>query len=248
MKKTQRKVALKALVGSHNYNLTTPSSDKDYKIFVIPTFDDLYFGKSYNQSTIGDTEDYSIHDIRKLSHLLSKSNVNFMEVLFSEELIINKDLDNKSKELIKALLDMKNDIARMNLPYLYQACIGMHLDKMKLVEKGTSSTSHLVANYGYDTKQASQAWRILDFLRRFAKNDFGDFKSAIYYDNDDPKRTFILDLRNGLYSYDEFKTVVSHIYDEVERGLKEKYKNVTFNEETFLEVTRILQELIRINI
>ena len=31
-----RTVAFKSLVGSHNYNLNTPESDKDYKVFVLP--------------------------------------------------------------------------------------------------------------------------------------------------------------------------------------------------------------------
>ena len=38
-----RKFAFKSLVGSHNYNLNIETSDKDYKVFVFPTFDDLYF-------------------------------------------------------------------------------------------------------------------------------------------------------------------------------------------------------------
>ena len=41
---------LKALVGSHNYNLNTPESDKDYKLFVLPTFDDLYSREDYTAS------------------------------------------------------------------------------------------------------------------------------------------------------------------------------------------------------
>lgn len=242
-----RKVALKALVGSHNYNLNTPESDKDYKIFVIPTFDDLYFGRSYNEDFIGEKEDCSIHDIRKLSHLLSKSNVNFMEVLFSEELTIDEDLDDRSKELISAIFDMKDDIAKMNLPYLYDACIGMYFNKMKLIEKGTAGTKHLLNKFGYDTKQASQSWRILDFLIRFAETDFNDFKSSIYYSNDDSKRQFILDLKNGVYSYDEFKNIISDIFNEVEQNLKRKYKNMPFNEETYSEIIIILQELIKLN-
>ena len=53
-----RKFAFKSLVGSHNYNLNIETSDKDYKVFVFPTFDDLYFNKSYSKSCIGETEDY----------------------------------------------------------------------------------------------------------------------------------------------------------------------------------------------
>ena len=45
-----RIAVLKALVGSHNYNLNTESSDKDYKYFVLPTLDDLYDGTIFSAS------------------------------------------------------------------------------------------------------------------------------------------------------------------------------------------------------
>lgn len=96
-----RKEIFRALVGSHNYNMNTPESDKDYKIFVAPTFNDLYFNKSYSNFIIGETEDYDIHDVRKLSNLLWKSNVNFMEVLFSEDIVINENVTLSTKEHLK---------------------------------------------------------------------------------------------------------------------------------------------------
>lgn len=60
---------LKALVGSHNYNLNTPESDKDYKLFVLPTFDDLYLKRDYNTSIDSKEEDIVIYDLRRLSSL-----------------------------------------------------------------------------------------------------------------------------------------------------------------------------------
>lgn len=41
---------MKAIVGSHNYNLNTDTSDKDYKYFVLPTFDELYCGKFFSRA------------------------------------------------------------------------------------------------------------------------------------------------------------------------------------------------------
>ena len=113
-----RTVAFKSLVGSHNYNLNTPESDKDYKVFVLPTFDDLYFNNSFSKSYIGETEDFDTHDIRKCSSLWYKANVNFLEVLFSKRFLVNAELDDKSKLLIYQIYDMRNDIAKMNLKYL----------------------------------------------------------------------------------------------------------------------------------
>ncbi|WP_206706321.1 zinc ribbon domain-containing protein [Anoxybacillus flavithermus] len=85
-----RKVSFKALVGSYNYNLQTESSDKDYKVFFLPSFEGLYSGEKYSKSITSDTEDIEYHDVRKLSDMLRKSNVNFLEVLFSVEEV--KDL------------------------------------------------------------------------------------------------------------------------------------------------------------
>lgn len=85
-----RKVSFKALVGSYNYNLQTESSDKDYKVFFLPSFEGLYSGEKYSKSITSDTEDIEYHGIRKLPDMLWKSNVNFLEVLFSVEEV--KDL------------------------------------------------------------------------------------------------------------------------------------------------------------
>lgn len=243
-----RKVAFKSLVGSHNYNLNTPESDKDYKVFVLPTFDDLYFNNSFSKSYIGKTEDFDAHDIRKCSSLWYKANVNFLEVLFSEKFSVKADLDDKSKLLIYQLYDMRNDIAKMNLKYLYDACIGMHYNKMKYLEKGTEGTKHLVDKFGYDTKQALHAWRILDFLRRFADTDFNDFKKAIWYPVDDNKRKFLLDLKNGMFTLSEYKEIVAGTFNNVEEEFKDKYKSQALDEDTNNELLEIIKELVKINL
>ena len=62
-----REVVIKAVVGSHNYNLNTENSDEDFKYFVMPTFEDLYKGKFFSYSTQSDELDYTVHDIRKLA-------------------------------------------------------------------------------------------------------------------------------------------------------------------------------------
>lgn len=92
MNNNERLWVFKSLVGSVNYNLHTETSDMDYKVFVIPSFDDLYFSRVYSESISTEEEDLEIHDIRKLDKMLYKSNVNFLEILFSEEIIINEEL------------------------------------------------------------------------------------------------------------------------------------------------------------
>ena len=59
-----RKIAMKAFVGSHNYNLDTPESDKDYKYFVLPTFGDLYDGKQCSENYVSG-KTFTIPELKK---------------------------------------------------------------------------------------------------------------------------------------------------------------------------------------
>lgn len=239
-----RKVLFKTLVGSHNYNLNNPESDKDYKVFVCPTFDDLFFRKQFSSSSVGE-EDYSVHDIRQASELWWKSNVNFLEVLFSTELEINQDLKKETVVLLLKIFAMGEELARMNLPFLYDACVGMFYNKKKLVEKGTSETQHLIEKYGYDTKQASHSIRILDFLRRYRSNGFSDFKKAIRYEDNDEVRILILDLRNGKYTLDEYEKTSNEFLKKVD-VFKPIYKEQQPNRETKEKLTDYIKEIVRL--
>lgn len=234
----------RALVGSHNYNLNDKTSDKDYKVFVAPTFDDLYYNKQFSKSYIGETEDLDIHDIRKCSNLWWKANVNFLEVLYSNEIIINPKLSRYTKGKIQDIFSIKEDIVKMNLPYLYNACIGMHLTKKKQIDKGTQSTQQLVDKYGYDTKQALHAIRILEFLMRFADNGFKDFKSAIRYEDYDLYKTRLISIKNGKFSKELFEQLVDGMFCEVEGKYKYIYYNQNVNQHTKNYLDKIIKAIV----
>lgn len=240
-----RKELFRVLVGSHNYNLNTESSDKDFKIFVVPTFDDLYFNKQFSKSYIGVTEDLDCHDIRKISSLLWKANVNFLEILFSKEFHINPCLSKNTKNLIHTIFKHKDEIVRMNLPYLYNACVGMHITKKKQIDKGTKGTQYLVDKYGYDTKQAMHSIRILDFLRRYANSNFDNFEFAIKYDDKDDFRKLLLDIKSGLYSKEQFIKISENIFKEVEEKYKEIYCSKMPNEKTNENLIKIVKQIVK---
>lgn len=240
-----RKEIFRALVGSHNYNLNTEISDKDYKVFIAPTFDDLYFNKQFSKSYIGEKEDLDCHDIRKISSLWWKANVNFLEVLYSQELLLNKELNVDTKSYLQTIFYHRDEIVRMNLPYLYNACIGMHITKKKQVDKGTEGTQYLVDKYGYDTKQAMHSIRILDFLIRFADNEFSNFKEAIWYESNEDFRTLLLDLKNGLYSKESFINISDNLFNLVENEYKEKYQSQLVNEETNKNLLKVVKGIVK---
>ncbi|MGG0794759.1 nucleotidyltransferase domain-containing protein [Brevibacillus laterosporus] len=234
----ERKTVLKALVGSHNYGLATPESDKDFKVFVLPTFDDLYHGKMYTKDTIGVEEDYDVHDIRKAVNLWWKSNLNFLEVLYS------KQLNSYSQEISK-IIAMKKEIVRMNLPYLYNACKGMHFEKMKRLNKATEDTENLVEKYGYNTKEALHAYRILDFPVRFAITNFEDFEWAMTYEGTTAQR--MLDIKYGEYNREQYEELVSQKCAHF-RQLSKVYGSMIPNEEIKQEVESLIYKMILKNI
>lgn len=209
-----RKVLLKSSVGSVNYNLTNKDSDKDYKYFVMPTFDDIYNGKYFSKGVVGEEVDYTVHDIRKLTHLLEKGNINFIEVLFANDMEYDKS--------IEWLINNRDMYSTLNVPYLYDACIGTHFQKMKLLFKGTSGTQKFVDMFGYDTKQAMCAYRMLDFIRRFVDFHF-DFKKAITYEDGTKEKAILMGLKEGRYTLTQFLDLKDEAL-EVARGYKDIYK------------------------
>lgn len=229
-----RKVVMKALVGSHNYNLNDKTSDKDYKLFVLPTFDDLYEGKMYSKSVIGEAEDYDIHDIRSMGNLLWKANLNYIEPLFSREIKLDDELH--------FLTYYRELIARMNLPTLYKACIGTHLTKMKLLSKGTSGTKHLVDKFGYDTKQAMHAYRVLDFLERYVASGFTSFEKAIRYNEEEGKE--LLAIKEGKYSEEDIRKILTYQLEDV-RSIENHYINQEPNIELKNQIDLIIKEVVR---
>jgi predicted nucleotidyltransferase len=239
-----RKISFKALVGSHNYNLQIESSDKDFKAFFIPNFEDLYSGEKYSKSIISDTEDVEYHDIRKLPDMLWKSNVNFLEVLFSMEV-------HKYDELYDWLCSKREEIARMNLPYLYDACMGMFNKKYKEFQRDVNYiTKDDLNNFeqwkNKINKHAMSALRILDFLERY-KNFNYNFQLAIRYTYE-AQRDNLLSVRKGKYSFNELDEMMQLTEQYTIEKLKDWYKGHKPNEEMKQWVEYVVKEHVKENV
>lgn len=196
----------KSLVGSHNYNLTTETSDKDYKEFLLPDFNCLYNNTMVSKKTELKTKDKNnelidieYHDIRKLNSLLLKANISYLEILYSSE---EHEVNEFYRDEYEELMAIKKDIVKMNLRDLYKSVMGTVSNRRKLMLKGTESTQELVDKYGYDCKQFMHAVRTLDFLRRFQNTGFNDFEKAIRYKLPE-ERDWLLSLKNGALTLEE---------------------------------------------
>lgn len=211
MSKMDRQVAFKSLVGSQNYNLATVNSDRDYKTFLYPTFTDLYNSKMIKGASVTTEEDNEYHDVRKLQGLLAKSNVNFIEVLFSKEVV-------QADSLFNELKDIREDIAKMNLPYLFDASAGMFNKEVKMFNKFLQEDDWMRAS-----KFAASAIRIGDFLVRYTLTEFLDFGWAIRYEDDDSARKVILNIKNGQGTVEKINNLLGSV-DTLIGSVKQKYK------------------------
>jgi predicted nucleotidyltransferase len=229
-----RKVAFEVVVGSENYNLKfnsnlegVESSDKDVKRLEYPTFDDLYLGKEFlkSKSSVSQELDVETHDVRKLSHLLKKSNINFIEMLYSVEAT-------SYDSLYYTLIRIREEVARMNLPYLYEACMGMFHRKKGAFERDFNTPQAY--------KNGMTMYRLLDFLERYYKADFTDFASAMRYEDNDPMRHFLLSMRAGEYSSEQLSELVEDKRKSTEY-LKEIYRSQSVNETTKLKIDEIVR-------
>ena len=196
-----REVAIQALFGSHNYNLNTPESDHDYKYFVYPTLDDLYYNRMGKTSKVSEDMDYDVHDVRVLPHLFMKTNINFTEIVFSTDIHCDSEFS--------FMLEEKEQLASMNIPYFFNACRGMCKNKQHHFHKYSEKNKFMEEKFGYNVKEASHAYRCLNVLERYAKNDFTDFGKAIWYDDDDPERTLIMNIKTGKLTEEEINQLIA---------------------------------------
>ncbi|MER2007172.1 MAG: nucleotidyltransferase domain-containing protein [Psychrobacillus sp.] len=244
MKMENRNVVLKALVGSHNYNLATPESDKDYKVFVTPTFEELYKGIRFQKDILkheDDGNDYSIHDIRKIPDLFFKANLNYLEILSSNDLVI--PMGNPELNQITA---MKKEIFKMNLPHLFNACKGMYFNKMKLIYKGTEGTMHLVEKFGYDTKQAQHAYRCMKFIVDFEATNFEDFDNALRYSGEEEE--WMRDIKGGELRPEVFENFAKHYFESTFINLSKKYNEQPVNFELKSEIDDLIMSVVKRNL
>jgi len=244
----RKNIAFTVLVGSHNYRLNREESDKDWKSFFYPNFEDLYYGDKNSISKVNQVEDVEYHDIRKLPQMLYKSNVNFVEVLFSTEV-------KKSDSLYQELKFKREDIARMNLPYLFDACFGMYERKYKEFVRDTNRANsmegeeeELKKKY---CKHAMVAYRILDFLERYAHTGFESFAEAIVYDErkeaDNYMKYFLFDIRDGKYGIKQLETLLQKKKAETQRW-KEIYKSKKVDEALYQWIEKIVKQHVYYNL
>lgn len=228
-----RKVVFIAKVGSVNCNLDDERSDEDYKIYVLPTEEDLYTGHRFVAQETG-TVDYSVNDIRELEKHLVSSPVNHVEILYSvDALSLAPEIDN--------LLEMREELARMNLPALFDSAVGRYQNGAGGMKRGTGATAELVEKHGYCTKSFLLAYRSLDFLIAYHGNGFSSYEEAFRYS--DEERAEMLRLKYGSHTKAEAVSVLAMLLEQVQ-AIKSDYRSHAVNKDTQAKLRKQLMKLV----
>lgn len=232
-----RKVVFIAKVGSVNCNLNDELSDVDYKVYVLPSEEDLYTGNRFIAQETGKV-DYSVNDIRELEKHLVGSPVNHIEILYSvDTLSLSPEVDK--------LLEMREELARMNLPALYDSAVGRYKNGLGGMKRGTGATAELVEKHGYCTKSFLLAYRSLDFLIGYHKNGFSSYEQAFRYSEEE--RPGMLRLKYGSHTKEEAENVLAMLLEQVQ-AIKSDYRSKPLNEGTQTELRKQLMKLVINNV
>lgn len=235
-KVSNRQPVVRFLGGSHMRNLNHSDSDIDYKYFVLPTKEDLFTTKVFTDFKASPTLDIDTQDVRRLDNLFYKSNPAYLDLLFSPEII------RYGFKQIDEIIEMRDDIARMNLSYLYSASMGMFNQNTKDLTNPTSEkVKALIAQHGYNTKKFSMAVHFSRFIQRFHSNDYSDYKSSIWYEGE--RRQWMLSLKNGLLPLDAAKAFLEREEDEM-KMLRADYSAQPVNDETHVKLKQLLRDLV----
>lgn len=132
------------LYGSQNYNLSTPTSDVDSILVILPSFDDLLFNKTwYSKELYLEDEHIVVKDIRCYREELLKQNINYLETLFGESYILN----NKYKDLFKMyFFDNKDLIGNYNNYKMKKAVAGQLYNTLKQAKNNNEKEDKELAN------------------------------------------------------------------------------------------------------
>lgn len=157
------------LQGSQNYCLDYEGSDIDTKCIVLPKFKDFVHSKKTVSYThvMENNEHVDIKDIREMFDCFKKQNSNFLEILFTDYMIIN----DKYIPIVQELLGMKESIARYDEQKFLNACLGMALQKQKAMCHPYPATKDKIEKYGFDGKQVSHILRMCDLVFKYCNGE-----------------------------------------------------------------------------
>lgn len=205
-----------AAQGSMNYGMMDEESDVDTKLLLIPSLEDLVLNKAAISHTLempDNAEHVDCKDVRDYFKIFRKSNINFVEILFTDYWMVN----NEYYDLWAELLNRKEELARIN-PYAAVSCMkGMAAEKRHALCHEYPSRMKYIEKFGYDPKQLSHLARIGYFLKWYIEGR--PYKDCIYPTSETIRQSLLECKRNG---WGLTKEEAEEQADEIMEGIIER--------------------------
>ena len=169
LEKRGYEVVFVALQGSQNYGLEYEGSDIDTKAIILPKFEDFVKNKSPFSETIilENDEHIDTKDIRCMFETFKKMNISYIELLYTDYIVVNE----KYAPYIKYLIDNRNEISTINTNQFLRCLSGMSKEKVKALCHPYPSLIEKIDKYGFDGKQLCHCARLNEFIKRYVNGE-----------------------------------------------------------------------------
>jgi hypothetical protein len=232
--------------GSMNYGLyindETYKSDVDTKAIVLPSLDDLIKGIKTSVKYQFENEQIDVKDFRLMSDIWAKANPAYLELLFTKYMIINPMF----QDIMKNILDMKEDIVKMNYVQLARCIQGMSLEKVKALKHNSPSQEEVLNKFNYAPKQLHHIRRLNLFLIDifYNKKSFGDAMDLTGREELDE----LIKMKLGKFSEEEATKLASYYDSDTNLKVNEildLYSDFKFNSKTLNTLNDIIFKAIK---
>lgn len=237
--------------GSMNYGLYVNDdeykSDVDTKAIVLPTLDDLVNGnKMVSTKYDFEGEQIDVKDIRVMMDMWCKSNPAYLEILFTQYCIFN----NKYETYIRQILEMGDDIVKMNFPQLAKCISGMSKEKVVAMEHPYPSQLKDLEKFGYCPKQIHHIIRLNQLIKDVYQNNIS-FGDALLLNRLPEFSLYLIDVKKGKLSLEQARLLAKEKDEETKKikdEILEKYDDFEFQSETHHKLKNIINSLVKYNI
>ena len=204
--------------GSQNYQLDTPESDVDTKLIVVPSFKDIAMNAKPVSTTHvrANNEHTDWKDVRLYRDCFRKQNLNFVEILFTVDSLVNL----LYAEQWNRLKEHREEIVRMNPYRAVRSMMGMALEKWHAMEHHYSSRMDMIERYSYDPKQLHHLLRIRYFLDKYIEGY--SYLACMIPDN--KTRDMLIRVKsptNPLYTLEEARKIGQETIDHIKKVVED---------------------------
>lgn len=194
--------------GSGNYGLDYEGSDVDTKLITAPLFKEIAMNKSPVSTTHVRANDEHIDwkDIRLYIQTFRKQNLNFLEILFTEYKILNKDYEKQWNRLIAN----REAISHYSPVQSIKAMKGVAKEKYFAMEYEYPSRMDWINRFGYDPKQLHHLLRVKEYVQRYIAGD--SYEACMI----SKQPEYLIEVKKGKHNLEEARILANEADKQIE--------------------------------